>query len=1736
MSSVRELSHAAQGAALRAVKDALPLEFGVNHTVLDFGEIKVENEAPEFHNIVQIYPLGYRCTVKVPSLRSLKGETALFEFQIQEKDGGPLFVIKGLTPGQTYESSTEKGALKKLEALGGYGGDEITSFFTLEVELLIEGLEGALECVDYQFHEERGYPSQYDTQEQLEIMRTALLNNSARERRKARRDVLKQLSPEEQRRAEVLEKRRVQEEKEQEKLQQVAERQRKKLLLDAAKKEKEIANAEAKRLREAARKLKKEADETAKAEEKERRERAKVEEKYRTLYRRAIKQEVKKCRQEAMMRVLAYSDREDNRSDDHEMRHYERAALAAAGPKQVQEMERIVTNAPSCDAALLPDAIPAGSVCWDAAVYVINGLYLFRKQLDIHFPCTIENVVRGLALVSSNMPVRESKLMDVAGTNTTETDISLATAMVDRIHIRLSNAFLDTVHGLLELQDRVPEPKGGERGGSKIKLVSPIHIPLNQLTWAEVARMALLRHCFSFLPSSAVGDVSSFAARGGRGPSWRTNKNVIRRIRYRWYLRRLMKRSHKTSEYSGESGFSDRLLKHRQANESPARVEIKELRELPEGAKDFFSRPAVDSDFESDAGLFSNVESIMTSEAFPDSYRRCAAVLYRIVQLSCAKYLLWDILYEEMPQYFDIIKRPVCLANVAMHLLNRSYDEALDLEASSSEQVVCSMFYAEMQSVFLNCYAFNTEAQGIVPQAQKTHLAFFRHMNGWVLSESRPSLDKCTEGFCFLTERAIDSMALMRCGHCCANYHLESLSDAYLSGNIYVVPVAQELVDSNHSEWVCPACMQEDTCFEVRFSSTESACYLDEYGPSIGYPWQLNPQFSLEASRLQADSPSFSVCIEALAILADPARSSVANSAKSRDSRLDDQREVEAHEHAARSVRTWTLREHVTVLHALLFCYGAETKQANRIAQLQTKVEELYSIAAQPMFREGEFLRIADDITNDVGALRCRQMLDQIVGDKIPRGDIHKIFDGRCVVCKSSTFPEDQQNNSDDEDDSPKKRKNEVILCDACNSEAHLRCLGLNSVPSGDFFCDDCKMRKAGHTHNPDLDITGIRQLRDATMEEDLVNRKIDKVAASEGHSVLTKDELRPELDTSRLECIYCGTTETHICSPMVVSQPRLEHDWHLKPLRQTAPYFPYYTSEDGDDMLELHRTHHKSIGTLAAHQMCALELFRARVSPNAAFLRRMRRKVVRFAVELSGLMIAPLGRDNKGREYWKFPTSEALFICRGLYGDSDKHQFLNLLGKERGRSVAMKAEISAKKQEFHSSNWLLISDVTSVWNLLNNLGPSLVEQKLRKALFEAYPVDDLSKQAESFKQTSDEETQQNWSMHVDDQGNGNTDPSDNLPVAIELQKSKGASIEATVEIASEGVLSEATGDEEEDTSEYFDFGKRYYAIALLNKFGKKVRPKKGAVTVTCQVHHSSSHVPLASTPLTEIWSDGMFYFSTAVFRRSGQYTISFVVEGLNAKNIDPLIYHVAVTARATKAGPEEALQRLEAVKWLHDSGRRVLIPRLKRSLLISKLGRCNNEFESVRSAILTIFAALPAGSLPPVMVDDRSRSKKKEVCEARNEELTEAPGWNDAVEDAWFEVVTCSREPAELMEAALMLQYHIAPKTFTELGMRLLGALPSAHAAMRMPTLSSVALRLFSIDRALQYDKVIEEPRAKRSNDVQSTVGKISRWEPEVFNSTPAPAPTRVSGRKRGADYFDEDEIERAKLASLEV
>jgi hypothetical protein len=170
------------------------------------------------------------------------------------------------------------------------------------------------------------------------------------------------------------------------------------------------------------------------------------------------------------------------------------------------------------------------------------------------------------------------------------------------------------------------------------------------------------------------------------------------------------------------------------------------------------------------------------------------------------------------------------------------------------------------------------------------------------------------------------------------------------------------------------------------------------------------------------------------------------------------------------------------------------------------------------------------------------------------------------------------------------------------------------------------------------------------------------------------------------------------------------------------------------------------------------------------------------------------------------------------------------------------------------------------------------------------------------------------------------------------------------------------------------------------------------------------------------------------------------------------------VTAARLETGPIAAIRRLRALSYLQESNRQIV--QMRHSLV--KMADVSDEqylseFEAVRGVLLTIYAALPFGALP---YDDSESEQLNQV--------TDTSSWTDELDQVWRSNVAEACEVGALMEATLLLEMTLDRAWLAPAARDLLSALPQPHFALRCGTLSSLALRLFCLDQALLYDKVI--------------------------------------------------------------
>jgi hypothetical protein len=320
--------------------------------------------------------------------------------------------------------------------------------------------------------------------------------------------------------------------------------------------------------------------------------------------------------------------------------------------------------------------------------------------------------------------------------------------------------------------------------------------------------------------------------------------------------------------------------------------------------------------------------------------------------------------------------------------------------------------------------------------------------------------------------------------------------------------------------------------------------------------------------------------------------------------------------------------------------------------------------------------------------------------------------------------------------------------------------------------------------------------------------------------------------------------------------------------------------------------------------------------------------------------------------------------------------------------------------------------------------------------------------------------------------------------VKMSIMLDKGVEVQNRYVIKQEKVF-EDTGadgdgdsddDDDEDVSfqEYFVFSRsssKYFAIALLDCYDKICKLGKGVATVNFEIKLDGVQQGLAYTPLQEPWTDGIYYFSTLNFRKSGKYTISFLVEGAKMGHIKPLVFPIVVEAEHISCGPACALSRLRAADYITHADRHVVS---KRRELMTEISRSESEFVAVKALLLTVYLALPMGA---VVMGPEEEDKRNDIFG----HIAEATGWNSNLDQTWRGCVLEAASPAMLMECLLVLEYYINKAWLTAPASKLLAALPSHHFAVRCVTNSSVALRIFCLDKCLAYDRIQNIPRGVR-------------------------------------------------------
>jgi hypothetical protein len=544
----------------------------------------------------------------------------------------------------------------------------------------------------------------------------------------------------------------------------------------------------------------------------------------------------------------------------------------------------------------------------------------------------------------------------------------------------------------------------------------------------------------------------------------------------------------------------------------------------------------------------------------------------------------------------------------------------------------------------------------------------------------------------------------------------------------------------------------------------------------------------------------------------------------------------------------------------------------------------------------------------------------------------------------------------------------------------------------------------------------------------------------------------------------------------------------------------------------------------------------------------------------MGGITVFPLGQDLFGNEYWQFPSSEDLFIARNPSPgvprpDVDRDEFNRIFHKNQN-STAEKAVTDDGRR-----SWLRVTKTHQIRQLIELLNEQIVAEgadssssssKALLTLRTNIVNSILAKRLVHYdiarsKQLKQQQQQQSQQSQLLDISSAEVKPveetavvqsaieevkprvkplPDQVPVEIRLNTNKGIEMPDVIVIDSELVFDAATLDEDVDrdsdpSESYFTLAKKkYFAITMNNAGGQLVKARnwKGdqARSVVYTVRREGVLAQtLLEAELNVAWDDHIFYFSALSFHKSGVYTITFHVKNIpNSPVIKPLVYKVVVETRSYRCGWNAALEQLNAKKHIFDDHR--LIVHGRRELLsLTTQSMTNNAFAAVRSALVSVYLALPNGALSGdnnevtsagsggAGTSFRGRPSRENVL---LEGLLEPTGWNSVLEQTWRGAVLAATTAAGLMECLLVLEFHVNKSNYFSVQGRLWSALPSAHFAVRCATLSAVSMRIFCLDKALDFNKIIVPPRDKRSSMSRAVLD----YEP--VNNTKAKNPHRNS------------------------
>ena len=104
----------------------------------------------------------------------------------------------------------------------------------------------------------------------------------------------------------------------------------------------------------------------------------------------------------------------------------------------------------------------------------------------------------------------------------------------------------------------------------------------------------------------------------------------------------------------------------------------------------------------------------------------------------------------------------------------------------------------------------------------------------------------------------------------------------------------------------------------------------------------------------------------------------------------------------------------------------------------------------------------------------------------------------------------------------------------------------------------------------------------------------------------------------------------------------------------------------------------------------------------------------------------------------------------------------------------------------------------------------------------------------------------------------------------------------------------------------------------------------------------------------------------------------------------------------------------------------------------------------------------------------------------------TQDDRWADDFSTPWRDSILSGPDCSSLMQSQIMLEYGIKTSWFTPSGIKLLASLPSRSQSLRTPSVGLLAMRVWTLDLAIRYDKVTLPGEKSTGN------GSLNRGRPK--------------------------------------